>query len=285
MNSFVQKYSCLLVNEFVNKSIKIRKLCFNFVNLLGMCLRKVWLSVFLLVVLISCEDEKVPTPVTTVSKLKLTLQPTYGSADLLLDQTIVSPEGYLVQFTDIKCYFSDFKNGSNQLFQAALYDFRETGTFVCNVNGKPGDFQSLNGSLGVISEINHNDPSAFPNDSPLNIANANDMHWDWNPGYIFMKIEAKVDTIPDAVDNFDHTVVFHVGTDINLQSLSFSSLNWIAVDANNHSLALKLDLEKFLQNGSQTIDLKTEYSSHTAAGEEALSLKVIQNFKDAISLF
>jgi len=250
-----------------------------------MCLRKVWLSVFLLLVLISCEDEKVPEPVPTINKLKVTMQPTYGLANLLLDQTVVSQEGYLVQFTEIKCYFSEFKNGSNELFQAALYNFRETGTFVCNVEGKPEDFQSIDGYLGVTGQYNHDDPSAFPNESPLNIMNANDMHWDWSPGYIFVKVEAKVDTIPDAVQNFDHTVVFHVGTDEFLQTLSLTSLNWNAIDQHNSLLALKLDLEKFLHNGFQSIDLKTEYSTHSAAGEGALSLKVIQNFKDAISLF
>jgi hypothetical protein len=44
-------------------------------------------------------------------------------------------------------------------------------------------------------------------------------------------------------------------------------------------------MQKFLQNGAQTIDVKTEHSSHSLAGEEALSLKVIQNLRDALSPF
>ena len=42
-------------------------------------------------------------------------------------------------------------------------------------------------------------------------------------------------------------------------------------------------MQVFLQNGGQTIDLETEYTSHTAPGQEVLSAKVIQNFKAAIS--
>ena len=48
-------------------------------------------------------------------------------------------------------------------------------------------------------------------------------------------------------------------------------------------LPLKIDMEKFLQKEFQPIDLKTEFSSHSAAGEDALSLKVMQNFNAAIS--
>jgi hypothetical protein len=114
---------------------------------------------------------------------------------------------------------------------------------------------------------------------------ANDMHWDWNPGYIFIKVEAKVDTLADGVDNFDHFVIFHIGTDPLIQTLNFTSVNWISNGNGLYTLPLKLDMQKFLQNGAQTIDLKTEHSSHTMAGQEVLSLKVIQNFKDAISLY
>jgi hypothetical protein len=87
------------------------------------------------------------------------------------------------------------------------------------------------------------------------------------------------------VNNLDHFVIFHVGTDAFIQTMSFSTLNWQTVSDHLSVLPLKLDMEKFLQNGAQTIDLKTEHTSHSAAGQESLSLKVIQNFKDAISTY
>ncbi len=111
------------------------------------------------------------------------------------------------------------------------------------------------------------------------------MHWGWSSGYIFMKVEAKVDTIPNGIPLFDHSVVFHIGQDVNLQTLSFDGINWQATGTNAYRYPLKLDMAKFLQNGAQTIDLKTEHTSHTAPGQEVLSLKVIENFKAAISEF
>lgn len=238
-----------------------------------------------LVIFSSCKNDKVEDPKPIVDLLKVTLQPVYGPDDLLLDQTYTTAEGYAIQFTDLKCYVTDIQNGANQLCQAALFNFRENGTTLFTKPGKPEDFSDLTGFVGVSAAYNHLDPTEFENDNPLNIAIANDMHWDWNPGYIFIKVEAKVDTLPDAIENFDHFVVFHVGADAWLQSFSFSNVTWNPIGNNTFHLPLKLDLAKFLQNGSQTIDVKTEFSSHSMAGQEALSLKVIQNFKDAIDIY
>ena len=110
-------------------------------------------------------------------------------------------------------------------------------------------------------------------------------YWSWNPGYIFVKVEARVDTIPDGIPLFDHNVIFHIGKDVNLQNLSFSSLNWQKETDVINTLPLKLDMVKFLDNGIQSIDLLTEYTSHSSSGQEVLSLKVIENFRDALSTY
>ena len=117
----------------------------------------------------------------------------------------------------------------------------------------------------------------------LNIVNANDMHWDWNPGYIFVKIEAKVDTIPDGIALFNHNVIYHVGLDENIQSLSIPNLSAAKIE-NENIFSLKLDMKAFLE-GPQLIDVKDESSSHSAAGQDALTLKVLQNFNAAITSF
>lgn len=250
-----------------------------------MKLNTVYLFLILVLALVSCKDDVVEEPTPELDYLKITLQPVLGGNNLSLNDTITTVEGYKVQYTDLKCYFSDVKNGGNTLTQSGLFDYKQNGTFLLQAVGKKEDYSSLTAYLGVDPAVNHNDPSAFPNSSPLNIANANDMHWDWNPGYIFIKVEAKVDTIIDGVNNLDHFVVLHVGTDAFIQNLNFSSLNWQTITNHLAVLPLKLDMEKFLQNGAQTIDFKTEHTTHSAAGQEALSMKVIQNFKDAISTY
>lgn len=243
-----------------------------------------FLPFFVLLTLFSCKDEPVKTVPDPADELKITVQPTFGASDLQLDQTVYTSEGYAIQFTDIRFYMTLLKNSSGkQLTQAALFDYRNNGTNLLTVQGNPTDFTSLSGCFGVDSTLNHEDPTAFATTNPLNILIANDMHWDWNPGYIFLKIEAKVDTLADGIANFNHYVVFHVGADAWLQSWSATGVTWTQSSQYLYTLPLKLDMQKFLQNGAQTIDVKTEHSSHSLAGEESLSLKVIQNLRDALS--
>ena len=53
--------------------------------------------------LVSCKDDQTsPEPQEPNNQLRVTVQPTYGAVDLYLDSTYSTPEGYDVQFTDIK---------------------------------------------------------------------------------------------------------------------------------------------------------------------------------------
>lgn len=236
--------------------------------------------------LISCkEDQTKPEPAEPKSELKVTVQPVFGAVDLELDSTYTTSAGHDIQFVNLKFFIENIQTPSGSIKDAALFDYRETGTSLFQAEGKTADATSLTANLGVGATNNHADPSAFPVESALNILNSGGMHWSWNPGYIFMKVEARVDTIPDGVPLFDHNVIFHIGRDVNLQSLSFSSLNWQQETDLISMVPLKLDMVTFLDNGTQSIDLKTEYTSHSSAGQEVLSLKVIENFRDALSTY
>ncbi len=230
-----------------------------------------------------CKDKPEPTE-PEVKRVEVIVQPVYNGNTLYLDSVYTTPEGYAVKFTDIKFIAQDIQLDT-QVKDAALFDYRTTGTalFLAPVESAPTT--ALSANLGVEVSVNHSDPSAFPNESVLNISNVGDMHWGWSSGYIFMKVEAKVDTLQDGSALFDHNVVFHIGKDENMKTLSFTGVNWQTPGENKYLLPLKLDMYNFLQNGTSVIDLKTEYSSHTAAGQEALSAKVIENFKASITTF
>lgn len=249
-------------------------------------LQKGVLLLFLGIIILGCKKKVEEDPIPEVTpKVQIEVFPVYGGNDLFLDSTYVTPEGYDVKFSELRFYLENIRNGANLLIDAALFDYRVRGNLLCLANGSFANFSNLQGNVGVDSALNHDDPSAFPNSSWLNIANANDMHWGWNPGYIFIKVEAKVDTIADAIPLFDHNVVFHIGLDANLNTLSLTNCQWNDAGNDLHKLGLRLDMQQFLTGISNPIDLKTEYSSHSAAGQEAITAKVALNFKNALSLF
>jgi hypothetical protein len=243
-------------------------------------MRTIFFSLLVLVIATACGDDNPEAP---KAQLQIDLQPVFGGQNFYMDSIYTTQEGYKVKFSELKCYFTLFGNGSNALHQAALLDYRETGSLLFKKEGDYAKFLNLNAVLGVDSSLNHLDPSAFPNESPLNISNAGPMHWGWSTGYIFMNIEGKVDTLIDATTNPDLSFSFHVGTNSYLQNLQFNNINWADIGNNTRQFKLKLDLLAFLGQGARSINLSSEYLTHTAAGQEALTQKVISNFKNAIS--
>ena len=248
-------------------------------------MKKIGQLLILLPLMWSCKPDK-PTPVDPVAEtVKLSITPTYGAQTFWMDSVYTTSEGYKVKFTELICYFSLIKSETANLIEAALFDFRETGSTLVSQNGDHTKFTNLSGKIGVDSSLNHLDPSAFANSSPLNISNAGPMHWGWNPGYIFVNLEGKVDTIVDGTDNLDLSFSFHIGTDAYLQDFNFTNVTWQDKGNKVWELPLKLDLAYFLGNPTTPIDLKTEHLTHTAAGQESLTQKVIQNFKNALTVY
>lgn len=237
-----------------------------------------------LFLLLACKKNEPDTPPQTSGTVhEMSIYPFFGGDSLYLDSVYVTVQGYRVKFTELKLLCTEIGNsGGSIAVDAALFDYAYSKNKFCSFSSAEGLYPNLSAYIGVDSIRNHSDPAAFPSDSPLNILIANDMHWGWNPGYIFMKIEAKVDTIDDGNDLFDHNVLFHVGNDENRTFFQFPSVNWKLENAKLLA-AVKWDLAMFLQ-GASSIDLKTEYSSHSAPGEEALSLKVVQQTAASLSL-
>jgi hypothetical protein len=224
-----------------------------------------------------------PEPAVVTPQLKLAVQPVFGSDTLYLDSTYTTDNGWDLQFSDIKFYFTQVGNGQNQLVDASRFDYREKGTTCFQVNGNVADFGSLSGLIGVASDLNHNDPAGFPNNSVLNIMNTNGMHWAWNTGFIFIVIEGRADTIPDGNPLFDHFFTYHVGTDDYLGNINFPAVNWGASGSALHTTTLKLDMHYLIDHPVTPIDIRSEYFSHSAGDQAALTQKVKTNFLDALT--
>ncbi|WP_294674646.1 MbnP family protein [uncultured Fluviicola sp.] len=245
------------------------------------------LALLACIALFSCKkkkDDLVDTPTPAVQQSKLSMKPVFGSANLMLDSVYTMSNGFQIKFTELKAYFSGIQSGGSVMKDVALFNFRETGNLIFQSNQVVANPSSIQFGIGVPSSINHNDPSTFPNTNPLNIAIANDMHWDWNPGYIFFKVEAKVDTIIDGITSCDHNLVYHVGTDSYFTNKTISNLTWAALSSTVNEAWLKIDLKNFFENSAAPIDVKTEFTTHSMMPQQsAITEKARQNFSASIS--
>lgn len=229
------------------------------------------------VVLVSCKKDKAETPTT----LKIDVLPFYSNEKLILDNVYTTSENFKIKFQEIKFYFTDIKNDSKSLTDVAFFNYRDLQNSFISTEGNPSDFQKLQAVLGIDSVRNHADPSKFSSNNPLNSMIANDMHWDWNPGYIFVKIEAKMDTIPDSEDKFDHFISYHVGKDSYKVAMNFDQIKWTSIGTKKYQSKLILDMDKFLKGPNQ-INFKKENVTHSSPDKESLSLRIIDNFSKAL---
>lgn len=232
----------------------------------------------------ACKEKPVaPNEQPSSPKIELTLEPYFDATPIASTETIfTTEEGYQLKLREFKIIFTSIKNGNKIVSDAAMYSF-ENGKSFLKVDGTSEGLGNLNLSVGVDESLNHSDPSAFPNSHPLNILNASDMHWSWNPGYIFFKIEMIADTLADGITDFNHIVSYHVGKDEAFRNIALTNLNWVNSGTLTEQLRLKVDFKKILRNGSSIVDIKTESVTHSAPDEMPLTLKLATNFQSAIS--
>lgn len=245
---------------------------------------KIFLLGFLFICLIGCKPKPVTPPVTPNETARILINPTFGQNSLFLDSIYQGPNGIRIKITDINFYTTLLSCQNNLFAEVGYFDFRDKGNLLVEQTLDYANFPSLSLVLGVDTSLNHDDPSAFPNDSPLNIMNAGVMHWGWNTGYIFISVEGKADTLVDGVDNFNVSFSYHIGTDTYLQALNFNNVPWEKTNDHQHTLALKLDMEQFFFNQQQPIDIANEPFTHSGAGFATLTQKVAVNFKNALTL-
>jgi hypothetical protein len=218
------------------------------------------------------------------NEVQLSLALNYNGQPFNLNTFHQTQEGYSIQFTKLNFILTQVKNGSNTLFDAAVYKFENNSSLIWKGEGDFTKFNMINGNLGVGSDENHLDPSALTLSNPLNIQSTGDMHWGWNPGYIYLMIEGKADTTAAQTGVYDMNFLYHVGMDPLLRTFSLSSLNWVIQNDHLHEATLALDMSKIFNGTNHTVDIKQERSSHTMPGQEALSTKIIENFVEALTV-
>lgn len=238
---------------------------------------------FLVLSLFACRDDEPDEDKSESPQLEINIYPNYDGQDFSFEGIYLTQEGYRIQFNKFNFIFTAFKDGNHQLFESAVYKYDNHPHLIRRIDGDYTLFNNLSGHLGVSESENHKDPSARPLDDPLNIMNTGDMHWGWDPGYIFLMIEGRIDTTGIQGNPLSQFFLYHVGFNPFLRDLAFNDITWLKKSDNLHELRLGVDMAKVF-NGNETVDIKNERSSHTNPGEEPLSEKIISNFIDAVYL-
>lgn len=131
--------------------------------------------------------------------------------------------------------------------------------------------------IGVDPENNDQTTEDFttrPSSDPLG-AQEPAMHWNWNSGYKFMRIDAIVDTDADGI--VDTAVQYHLGSDPYFSILS--STNSVEISSDNDEFLLRFDLEQLLDG----VDIATGESTHVM-DNVPMAETILSNYTKAFSI-
>lgn len=240
------------------------------------------LGILITFILVGCKEDPPENNVEEVMQVRLNLVPTYDGQPFNFLSTYTTQEGYTVEFTKFNLILTDVKNGSNVLARSMVYKFEDSPTLFWQGDGEYTQYPNLTADIGVGPDRNHEDPSALPADDPLNILNTDDMHWGWNTGYIFLKIEGRADTTQAQSGQDIATFTYHIGSDQLLKNVTLNNLNWQSVSNSLYEANLTVDLYKVFDGDTADVDIQQNRTSHTMPGQEQLSDIIISNFASSL---
>jgi hypothetical protein len=238
-------------------------------------------GLIVLFMLTSCKPKVTDPDPEPDTILEAKLQLVYNGANINLDQTLFTQEGYPFQLKEVKIILTQIKNGERSLLDASLMDMALTGNTLFSVIGFPTDFANLTGAIGVVQPWNNADPISFPVTSPLYLTNVNDMHWGWNPGYIFYKIEGLFSTNPDAV-NLTDVFTYHIGLNQYRKPFEFNDISWTKISDHHYRMTVYLHIDDLFDGPGGTVDLAIEPFTHTTPDKAELNEKIARNFAYAL---
>ncbi len=108
-----------------------------------------------------------------------------------------------------------------------------------------GKYEKIHFKIGIAGTNNRIDPSQVPAGHPLAKQTDYNNHWNWNAGYLYLRIDGKVDTDGDAVPDDEWAV--HLGTERFLRQVMVT--HDLILEADQPGiLDLSIDYGEFLRN-------------------------------------
>lgn len=141
-----------------------------------------------------------------------------------------------------------------------------------------GSFTELSFFVGVAETANNQTEEDFTNrKDPDPLAEQTPaMHWSWNSGYKFIRIDGSVDTDGDGTP--ETGMQFHLGNNDRRATITFQAP--IDLPKGDNTVEFEFDVAKMFTN----IDLSTNFSFHTTPTETATAGTFVGNLADALVL-
>ena len=108
-----------------------------------------------------------------------------------------------------------------------------------------GEYKGIRFKVGIAGTTNRIDPSQVPAKHPLSKQTDFNNHWNWNAGYLFLRMDGRVDTNND--EKPDSLWAVHLGTAKFLKEVTLTH-NFTLKDETPATLDISIDYATFFKN-------------------------------------
>jgi hypothetical protein len=228
------------------------------------------------------EDDNQPVPVE-LPKLSIELEHLAGSAQLQLNTEYVNEMGDPFTPTLFKYYFTNIR-----LIRTDNSEYKIPGSYFLVNHSDPasrvlemdslmaGSYKAIKFMIGVDSLHNVSGAQSGALDP------VNGMFWDWNSGYIFLKLEGTSPAIPTSAQTFTYHIGGFAAPNSNIRevTLTFGGETMTLANSKHPELHLVVDVLEIFKTPS-TIDLATFSSNVVMPNMNATT--IANNYADMFS--
>ncbi len=224
--------------------------------------------------LVSCKkDDNDDSPKAKSYAIEVNFIPQVNGNNFDISNDVTTdPQGRSVEIEKAQFYLSNIKfvtsNGDSIFLKdIALVDlypaFGAVFSPKIDLNVAAGDFSAISFDLGVDPILNAIDPAQWESDHPLSVTHG--MYWDWDPKFIFSKLEGRVDSTGNGTT--DVSWFMHNGTD-PLYRPGIAVNRDFSIAANGDVVNVYIDISRWWTDGTSNIDLVTNGQTHTMNNPE-----------------
>jgi hypothetical protein len=228
-------------------------------------------------------DSVEPLPVSDDRTVGIEMQYVFDTQPLLMSQISNNTGQNTIGFSNIQHYLSDLKLKKADGSWIAVKGY---GLLSPSSNSKAsfafqgvpkGIYEGIRFTIGVDSITNHSDPSIWPNSHALSIMTGGSMHWTWNSGYIFIKVEGQYDIPGSTPGGF----AFHLGRDDLNVSYTQEGIN-LNLQENGITAVFKMDLKQFfIQPNAFTISPETSFTH--SGPRDTIAEQLYENMQNMVT--
>jgi hypothetical protein len=231
----------------------------------------------------SCKkDEEIHDHTATTGLFKVEFEHSFDGAEFSFDSTYIDAQGDTLHFSKFDYYISNLqlvKSDGSIWSQPESYflikSSDDLSRLISIVDVPAGDYTGINFSIGVDSTHNVSGAQTGALDP------ANEMFWDWNTGYIFIKAEGTITTFFQA-----NVFEYHIGgfqtanatNCVRKVSQTFGGSTLTIAPNTAPQIHMAVDLSRFFNGTSDSLSVASIPMIHDPGAD---AVKAANRFKEA----